>query len=103
MACNQTKEKATLHHDRLALMLSRTICRAGCASSVEPAHSILAAHHSGNPGLQGGDILAVIPSGHVAVLDCVVTHPAAPSYLPGASQTVGFPAAWMEQVKRSDL
>ena len=77
----------------------------GCASSVEPAYSNLAAHHSGNPGLRRGDILAVIimPDGHIAVLDCVVTHPAGSSYLPNASQTAGFAAARAEQLKHTDF
>ena len=35
-------------------------------------------------------------------LDCVVTHPAAPSNLPGTTHTAGFAAAQEEQLKHTD-
>jgi hypothetical protein len=103
MACTQTRGTATLRHDLLASAWRRAIRRAGCATSAEPAYSSLAARHSGDPGLRRGDILAVMPGGRIAVLDCVVTHPAASSYLPGASRTAGFAAARAERLKHADF
>ena len=103
MVCNQTKGKATLCHDILAPAWRRAIRRAGCAFSAEPAYSSIAQRHSGDPGLCRGDILALMPGGRIAVLDCVVTHPIAPSYLACASQTAGYAAERMERKKRSEF
>ena len=65
--------------------------RAGCASSAEPAYRGIT-RHSGDLELCRGDILAVMPEGRIAVLDCVITHLTAPSYLACASQTAGYAA-----------
>ena len=37
-----------------------------------------------------GDILVVMPGGRIALLYCVVTHPAASSFLPGDARTAGL-------------
>ena len=76
----------------------RAIRRAGCASRAEPAYSSLAQRHSDDLGLCWGDILAVMPGEHIAVLDFAVTHPAAHSYLAGASQIVGYATERMQRV-----
>jgi hypothetical protein len=44
-----------------------------------------------------------MPSGRVAVLDCVVTHPAAASYVEDAAVTTGSAAAKAEARKRRDF
>ena len=95
--------KRDSRNDLLASVRRRAIYRAGCASSAETACSSLAARHSGDPGLRRGDILAVMPSGRTAVLVCVVTHPAASAYLPGAARTAGFAAARAERLKHTDF
>ena len=100
MVCNYAKGKATLRQDILTWRCA--ICRAGCASSTEPAYSSLAQRHSGDTALCWGDILAVMPRGRIAVLDCEVTRPTTPSYLVCASQTVGYAAERMEWKKRSE-
>ena len=77
MACTQTQGTATLRHHLLAAAWHH----AGCATSAEPACSNLAVPQNGDPGLRRGDILAGMPGGRNTVLDRVVTHPAASSYL----------------------
>ena len=52
-----------------------------------------------DPGLLRGDILTIILGGHVVVLDCVVTHPVAWSYLQSASQAAVFAATWSKKNK----
>ena len=49
--------------------------------------------------MKRGDILAILPAGRMIVLDCVVTHPAAASYVRGASRQAGFAAAKAETSK----
>ena len=44
-----------------------------------------------------------MPGERIAGLDCVVTHPIAPSYLACASQTAGYAAERMERKKRSEF
>ena len=93
---------ATLSHDIWASAWRRAIHRAGCANIAEPSYSNLLApgQRGGAAGLKQGDILAILPSGRIVVLDCVVTHPAASSYAQGASREAGFEAAKAETSKR---
>ena len=65
-----------LSNEREGLLES---CHASCRLCIQrgTGHSSLAATPSGDPGLECGDILADMPVGRVAVLDCVVTCPAA--------------------------
>lgn len=102
MVCKQTAGMATLRHDIWASAWRRAIRRAGCATSAEPAYSSLIARGQagGAAGLRRGDILAVMPEGRVVVLDCVVTHPAAASYVRAASRTAGATVLRAEQMKR---
>ena len=53
--------------------------------------------------MRRGDILAVMPSGRVVVLDCVVTHPAAATYARAASRTPGSAALRAEHSKRQEF
>jgi hypothetical protein len=81
------------------------IRRAGCATSLEPNYSHLAAAPVGRDaaGQRRGDILAVMPDGRIVVLDCVITHPAASSYVAAASAETGSAAAQAERRKRRDF
>jgi hypothetical protein len=105
MVCTQTNGMATLRHDIWASAWRRAIRRAGCATSAEPAYSSLIARGQagGAAGLRRGDILAVMPEGRVVVLDCVVTHPAAASYVRAASRMAGAAVLRAEQAKRRDF
>ena len=101
MACKQTAGMATSRHDIWTSAWRRAIRRAGCATSAEPSYSNLLA--PGQPGgaasLKRGDILDILPGGRIAVLDCVITHPAAASYARGDLRQAGFAAAKAETSK----
>ncbi len=105
MVCRQLAGVSTLRHDQWASAWRRVIRRAGCATSAEPAYSGLQRQHGrgGAAGLRRGDILAVMPGGRIAVLDCVVTHPAAASYVREAARTTGSAAAKAEHDKRREF
>jgi hypothetical protein len=67
-------------------------------------YSILAA--PGTPGAASqrrGDILVVWPDGRLRILDCVVTHPAAASYVRDAAEAGGSAAAKAETRKRTEF
>lgn len=104
LSCKHNAGKAIVRHDIWASAWRHAIRRAGCASSAEPLYSSLAA-----PGAQGaatqrrGDILVVWPDGGVRILDCVVTHPAAASYVRDAAEAGGSAAAKAEARKRADF
>lgn len=91
-----------MRHDELTSVWRRIFRRAGCATSMEPSYSHLAADRAarGAAGQRRGDILAVLPGGRIVVLDVVVTHPAAASYVVAASQTNGSAAKKAEERKR---
>ena len=94
MVCKSVAKMTTLRHDILASAVRRVIARAGCASSLEPTYRHLrSAHNSrGTEGQRRGDILAVLPTGKIAIVDVVVTHPCAQSYVAAASATTGAAA-----------
>ena len=84
----------TLRHDFMVSAVRRVISRASCASSAEPAYRHLrrSSQREGAEGQRRGDILAVLPGGRISVLDVVVTHPAAPSYVAAAARSDGAAA-----------
>lgn len=104
LSCKHNAGKAIVRHDIWASAWRHAIRRAGCASSAEPLYSSLVA-----PGAQGaatqrrGDILVVWPDGGVRILDCVITHPAAASYVRDAAEAGGSAAAKAEARKRADF
>jgi hypothetical protein len=103
MVCTTTKGMATLRHDIWASAWRRAIRKAGCASSAEPAYNGLRSplRRQQAAGMHRGDILAVLPGGRVVVLDCVITHPAAPSHVRAAARTSGAAAAKAAKTKVS--
>jgi hypothetical protein len=105
MVCKLTCGKITLRHDIWASAWRRIIRKAGCATSAEPVYSGITSRQQrrASAGLQRGDILAVLPSGRVVVLDCVVTHPAAASYVRAAARITGSAAARAEAAKRREF
>jgi hypothetical protein len=104
LSCKHNAGQATVRHDIWASAWRHAIRRAGCATSAEPLYSSLAA-----PGAQGaasqrrGDVLVVWPDGGIRILDCVVTHPAAASYVRDAAESGGSAAAKAEARKRADF
>jgi hypothetical protein len=101
-SCPQNAGPITMRHDSGTSVWRRIIRRAGCATSMEPCYSHLAADRAGRDaaGQRRGDILAVLPGGRIVVLDYVVTHPTAASYVVAASQTDGSAAMKAEDRKR---
>ena len=53
-------------------------------------YEVLADQTCRTAGLRRGEILAILPTGRIVVLDYVVTHPAAALYIQDASQLPGF-------------
>jgi hypothetical protein len=101
MVCKQVAREKQFRHNSWVSAWQRVISRAGCASSAEPPYSGLAAPGAqhGNARGKRGDIITVMPDGRVLILDAVVTHPAAASYVAAASQTTGAAAARAERDK----
>ena len=65
--------------------------------------ALLPRERNGAAGQRRGDILVVWPDGGVRILDCVVTHPAAASYMRDAAEAGGSAAAKAEARKRADF
>ena len=103
MVCRHTAGMRTIRHDIKVQTWCHLIHKAGSATSVEPTYShLLSGEQRARAGECRGDILAVLPSG-LTVLDCVVKHPTAASYVSAASKTPGATAALAEQQKRTDF
>lgn len=102
MSCNKLAGEATMRHNMLTSVWRDALSRAGCATSVEPRYSSIAppGTQSGSAGQRRGDIFAMIPGGRAVVLDCVVTHPAAASYVMDAAVTPGSAAEKAERRKQ---
>jgi hypothetical protein len=101
LSCKHNAGVASMRHDILVSTWRRAIHRAGCATSVEPPYnSLAAAGAQGVAGLRRGDILTVWPDGRVRVMDCVVTHPAAASFVHDAAEVAGSAAAKAELRKQ---
>ena len=101
LSCNRNAGEASMRHNYWVSAWRHAIHRAGCASSVEPQYSSLAAAGAqGVAGLRRGDILTVWPDGRVRVMDCVVTHPVAASFVRDAAEVAGSAAAKAELRKQ---
>ena len=105
MSCKHNAGVITMRHNTWTSVWRRIIRRAGCATSMEPSYSHLATAPSGRDaaGQRRGDILAVMPDGRIVVLDCVITHPAAASYVVEASRTTGSAARRAERRKQQNF
>ena len=54
-------------------------------------------------GQRRGDILTVLPDGRIIIVDVVVTHPAAPTYVQAAAREDGATAKRAEDDKRREF
>lgn len=102
MTCKKTAGQATLRHNDMISIWCRALRSAGCSTSLEPLYiGLMAADdvRGAAAGQRRGDILTTMPDGRVLVLDCVITHPAAASYVREASRTTGWAAEMAEQRK----
>lgn len=102
MVCKSVAKMTTMRHDILASAVRRVICRAGCASSMEPPYRHLraSAQQGGGAGLHRGDVLVVLPDGELSIVDVVVTHPAGQSAVGAASARTGAAAKAAEDGKQ---
>ena len=87
-----------MRHDLVASAVRRVVCRASCASSMEPTYRHLR-RRGGGISQRRGDILVVLPSGKISVVDVVVTHPSQQAHVSQACTRVGHAAARAEAVK----
>ena len=69
----------------------------------EPSYRHLQAQQRGEPGQRRGDILVVLPSGKISIVDIVVTHPAQQAYVSQACTRTGHAAARAEASKVAEF
>ena len=103
-ACKCNAKHNTMRHNLKTSVWRRAMQDAGCATSLEPMYNSLVTGdvdnaRGGDAGLRRGDILCAMPDGRVVVLDCVVTHPTAASYVERAARETGWAAARAEREK----
>lgn len=99
MVCKNVAKMTQLRHDLVASAVRRVVCRASCASSMEPSYRHLQQQQGGNAGQRRGDILVVLPSGKINIVDVVVTHPSQVKYVNQACTRAGHAAA-REEVRK---
>ena len=98
MVCRSVAKMTQMRHDLVASGVRRVVCRASCASSMEPTYRHLR-RRGGGISQRRGDILVVLPSGKISVVDVVVTHPSQQAHVSQACTRVGHAAARAEAVK----
>jgi hypothetical protein len=105
MICKSIAKMTQLRHDIVASAVRRVICRATLPSSAEPLYRNLRSQaRSGEAeGQRRGDILVVMPSGSITIVDVVITHSPADSYVKAASQTTGAAAQKAEDRKKAEF
>ena len=104
MVCKSVAKMTQLRHDIVASAVRRVVCRAGCASSMEPSYRHLRSQQARAVASQRrGDILVVLPSGQISVVDTVVTHPSQQACVNQACTRAGHAAAKAECAKRASF
>lgn len=100
MLCLRVQKMTQMRHDIVAAAVRRVVCRAGCASSMEPSYRHLrGAQQQQAASQRRGDVLVVMPSGKISVVDVVVVHPSQQQYLAGAAARAGHAAVGAERGK----
>ena len=104
MVCKTVAKMTQMRHDIVASAVRRVVCRASCASSMEPTYRHLQSQQQRvAAGQRRGDILVVLPSGKISVVDIVVTHPAQQSRVSQACTRAGHAAARAESEKVAEF
>jgi hypothetical protein len=107
MACRMNAGWATLRHNLIVSTVRRALSAVGHANSAEPPYhnAIPVSDERGAAaGQRRGDVLFVSrEDGRVTILDCVVTHPAAASYVSKAAREAGSAAEQAEKRKRQQI
>ena len=103
MVCRKTAGWRTRRHDNMIPVICRALHCTGNSTSLEPLYAgVISAQDAQGAaaGQRRGDILTTAPSGRILAIDCVVTHPAAASYVKQAALKCGDAAERAEQRKR---
>jgi hypothetical protein len=100
MLCKSVAKMTQMRHDIVASAVRRVVCRASCASSMEPSYRHL--RNSAVANQRRGDIMVVLPSGKICIVDTVVMHPSQTKYVNHACVRAGHAAAQSEQSKVTD-
>ena len=105
MACKYNAGAKMMRHNTLTPVWRRIAQYAGCTTSLEPPYNHLATTPADRDatGQRRGDILAIMPDSRIVVLDYVVTHPAATSYVAEASRETGSAARKAERRKQRNF
>jgi hypothetical protein len=101
MVCKSVAKMTQMRHDIVASAVRRVVCRASCASSLEPSYRHL--RNRGEAGQRRGDILVVLPSGKISIVDVVVTHPSQQAHVSQACTRAGHAAAQAERAKVAEF
>jgi hypothetical protein len=101
MVCKSVAKMTQMRHDIVASAVRRVVCRAGCASSMEPSYRHL--RNRGVAGQRRGDVLVVLPSGQISIVDVVVTHPSQQAHVHQACTRPGHAAAQAERSKVAEF
>jgi hypothetical protein len=101
MVCKSVGKMTEMRNDVVSSAVRRVVCRADCASSMEPSYRHL--RHSGVAGQRRGDVLVVLPSGQISIVDVVVTHPSQQAHINQACTRSGHAAAQAERSKVTEF
>ena len=100
MVCRTVAKATQMRHNQLALAVRRVASRASCPSSMEPSYRGLQRSETVNSaGQRRGDIFAIMPDATSVVVDTVLTHPCADSYVAQAAKEDGYAAKRAADVK----
>ena len=102
MVCRQTAGWSTRRHDNMIPVICRSVHCTGNSTSLEPLYAGVLASSDAQGAAAGqrrGDVLTTMPSGRILAIDCVVTHPAAASYVKQAALKAGYAAEQAERRK----
>ena len=106
MVCKKTAGWRTRRHDIMIPVICRAIHCTGNSTSLEPLYAGVLASQDARGAAAGqrrGDVLTTMPDGRIAAIDCVITHPAAATYVRQAALKTGYAAEQAEQRKRTQF
>ena len=94
LQAHEKRAIVTLRQDYTASAWRQSISCAGCATSMEPRYDRLARSPRDvvSAGDKRGDTVTIMPDGRIVVLEAVVTHPSAPTYVRRAAEETGHAA-----------
>ena len=105
MVCKKCAKPTQMRHDLVASAVRRVVCRASCASSMEPSyrHIGVTPEQRRAAGQRRGDIMVVLPCGKISIVDVTVTHPTQQKYVAQAATRAGHAARGAERAKEVEF